>query len=160
MRFVECCIVTVAVTMLTGRQSVAQNAAPVPAGVVRRVEIVTRRRPAADSSQTPLRDHMIVGSAIGGLAGIAVGGMLLKAASGDECLTVTSTVPGLEGGCSENLTPPRAAKLFSWERRRRRSPRGANRLRIPRERRRRAGRTMQSVTIGLHLTFDAPTPGN
>jgi hypothetical protein len=56
---------------------------------------------------------MVRGGEIGGIAGLALGALALVAISDQgQCYTVTSTVPGLEGGCSENLTASKASKIF------------------------------------------------
>jgi hypothetical protein len=112
MRFVECCIVTVLVTTLAASAGVAQNAASAAAGVTRQVPPPAVWRPIRDSSQTSLRTHMLRGGEIGGIAGLALGGLALLAISEQgQCYTAPSTVPGLEG-CSENLTAGKANKIF------------------------------------------------
>jgi ABC-type lipoprotein release transport system permease subunit len=55
---------------------------------------------------------MLRGAEIGGIAGLALGGLALLAISEQgQCYTAPSTVPGLEG-CSENLTAGKANKIF------------------------------------------------
>ncbi len=78
MRFVECCIVTVLVTTLAASPGAAQNAAPAPAGVTRQVSPPLLSRPMRDSSHTSLRTHMVRGGEIGGIAGLALGGLALR----------------------------------------------------------------------------------
>ena len=112
MRFVECCIVTVLVTTLAASPGAAQNAASAPAGVTRQVSPPPLSRPTRDSSQTSLRTHMVRGGEIGGIAGLALGALALTAISDQgQCLTATSSVPGLEG-CSENLTASKEGKIL------------------------------------------------
>jgi len=111
MRFVECCIVTVVVTTFAASPALAQNAARVPAGVTRPVSPPAEWRSTRDSS-TSLRTHMLRGGEIGGIAGLALGGLALLAISKQgECYTAPSAVPGLEG-CSENLTTEKGSKIL------------------------------------------------
>lgn len=113
MRFVECCFVTVLVTTFAAGPATAQNAASAAAGVTHQVAPPAVWRPTRDSSRTSLSTHMVRGSEIGGLAGLALGGLALLAISEEgQCYTVSSTVPGLEGGCSESLTASKASKIF------------------------------------------------
>ncbi len=113
MRFVECCSVTLLVTTLAAGRGLAQNAASVAAGVTRWVAPPADWRPTRDSSHTSLRVHMLRGGEIGGIAGLALGGLALLAISEQgQCYTSPSTVPGLEGDCSENLTAGKASKIL------------------------------------------------
>ncbi len=65
MRLVEWCIVTVVVAALPAGRTEAQNAAPVSAGVTRRIQSAASERPSPDSNRTSLRVHMIRGGEMG-----------------------------------------------------------------------------------------------
>lgn len=111
MRIVECCIVTVLVTTLAASSGVAQSAAAAPAGVTRQITPAVLSPPTRDSSHTSLRTHMVRGGEIGGIAGLALGGLAVIVASESQCESFATSTPGLDSGCS-NLSNRKAVQIL------------------------------------------------
>src|SRR5262245_4434347 len=101
MRFVECCTVGLLVMTPSASRILAQNAAPVPAAVTPRAEMVSESQGSLDSTRTPLRAHMRTGAIIGGFAGLGLAGIALAAIFSTDCpVFAPSNVPALGGDCS------------------------------------------------------------
>lgn len=111
MRFVKCFSVIAVVTTLAASPALAQDTAFAPAGLPRQVASTPLWHSAHDSSHTSLRVHMVRGSEIGGIAGLALSGLALVAISRDQCPNFAPSTPALGGGCS-NLSTGKSVQIL------------------------------------------------